>query len=387
MTVIKQAAEQGFYIATQYSGTANATEWRIWGWAIVPPLVLLGVGVLASFVRFGGYVVTLAAVVVTVGVTHRLDTWVRHHSERYPFGYDNVPDNTNKPGLQSTFDTGQWERSARSTVISIRQWLIVGALAALLLMVLAELRRRRGRQWEDRAAAVRADRRDRACRRRPAALVASSLTREPVASVVRDLRAYAAVEDRLARERIRAREAEVGSRISNAERYELYGAAPPLAISSATADLLYALARARRPLTAVEFGASHGVSTIALACALRDAGAGTLVSTELIPEKAAAARANLAAAGLDDLVELRTGDALETLRDVHGPVDLVFLDGRNDLYLDVLRLLEPVLAPGALVLADLSDDRDLAPYLAHVRAAYSSLNLLGPPGLEVTIHA
>ena len=119
VTVIKQAAEQGFYIATQYTSTANATEWRIWGWAIVPPLVVLGIGVLASFVRFGGYLVTLAAIVVTVGMTHRLDTWVRHHSERYPFGYDNVPDNTNKPGLQSTFDTGQWERSARSTVISI----------------------------------------------------------------------------------------------------------------------------------------------------------------------------------------------------------------------------------------------------------------------------
>ena len=36
VTVIKKAAEQGFYIATQYTSTSNATEWRIWGWAIVP---------------------------------------------------------------------------------------------------------------------------------------------------------------------------------------------------------------------------------------------------------------------------------------------------------------------------------------------------------------
>jgi hypothetical protein len=149
VTIIKKAAEQGVYIATQYTNTSNATEWRIWGWAIVPPLILLGLGILASFVRYGGYIVTLAAVAITIGVTHRLDTWVKHHTERYPFGYDNIPDNTNKPGLQSNYDTGQWERSARHTVLSIRQWLIVGACAALLLMVLAEVRRRRGRQWED----------------------------------------------------------------------------------------------------------------------------------------------------------------------------------------------------------------------------------------------
>jgi hypothetical protein len=149
VTVIKKAAEQGVYIATQYTNTSNATEWRIWGWAIVPPLILLGIGVLCSFVRYGGYIVTLAAIAITIGVTHRLDTWVAHHTQRYPYGYDNIPDNTNKPGLQSTFDTGQWERSARKTVISIRQWLIVGACAALLLMVLSEVRRRRGKQWEE----------------------------------------------------------------------------------------------------------------------------------------------------------------------------------------------------------------------------------------------
>ena len=149
VTLLKKTAEQGVYIATQYTSTSNATEWRIWGWAIVPPLVLLAAGLAASFVRRGGYVVTLAAIAVTIAVTHRLDTWVAHHTRRYPFGYDNIPDNTSKPGLQSTYDTGQWERSARNAVISIRQWLIVAACAALLLMVLGEVRRRRARQRDD----------------------------------------------------------------------------------------------------------------------------------------------------------------------------------------------------------------------------------------------
>ena len=149
VTLIRKAAEQGFYIATQYSNTSNATEWRIWGWAIVPPLILVAVGVLCSFVRFGGYAVSVAAIAITIAVTHRLSTWIAHHTLRYPYGYDNIPDNTNKPGLQSTYDTGQWEHSARTTIISIRQWLIIGASAALLLMVLSEVRRRRSRQWQD----------------------------------------------------------------------------------------------------------------------------------------------------------------------------------------------------------------------------------------------
>ena len=112
------------------------------------------------------------------------------------------------------------------------------------------------------------------------------------------------------------------------------------------------------------------------------------MSAELLPEKAEAAGANLAAAGLAGLVEIRSGDALETLRDVGGPVDLVFLDGRNDLYLDILRLLEPALAEHALVLADLSaGDPDLVPYLEHVRGerGYHSQRMLGEAGLEVSV--
>jgi predicted O-methyltransferase YrrM len=218
--------------------------------------------------------------------------------------------------------------------------------------------------------------------------VIASIARDPVATVLGRLRAYAELEDGRARERVRTREAELGSRLGTRERYELYGAAPPLAVSPAVGELLYILTIARRPLSAIEFGTSHGISTIYLAAALCDAGAGGAVSAELLPEKAEAARSNLAAAGLAGVVEIRTGDALETLRDVPGPVDLVFLDGRNDLYLDVLLLLEPALAANALVLADLSaGDPDLLPYLDHVRGegSYRSQRLLGEAGLEVSV--
>lgn len=140
-----------------------------------------------------------------------------------------------------------------------------------------------------------------------------------------------------------------------------------LAVSPRTATLLYVLARAQRARRIVEFGTSFGVSTLHLAAALKDNGGGRLISTEFEPGKVARARRNLEEAGLSELVEIREGDAVQTLaHDVPGPVDLVFLDGAGTLYLELTRLLGERLAPGALIVADNADG---APdYLAHVRS-------------------
>lgn len=118
-------------------------------------------------------------------------------------------------------------------------------------------------------------------------------------------------------------------------------------------ELLYLLTRARNPRCAVEFGTSFGVSTLYLAAAIRDAGGGgRVIGTEQVPAKAAAARANLAAAGLDGFVEIREGDARETLRRLDDPVDLLLLDGWPQLAMDILRIVEPGLADGATVMVD-----------------------------------
>jgi predicted O-methyltransferase YrrM len=138
-----------------------------------------------------------------------------------------------------------------------------------------------------------------------------------------------------------------------------------LAVAPETARLLYVLARATKAQAAVEFGASFGVSTLHLAAALKDNG-GRLVTTEFEPGKAAQLRKNLAAAGVADLVEVREGDALETLsRDLPARIDLVLLDGAKPLYSKVLALLEPCFAVATLVVADNSD---MCPdYVARVR--------------------
>jgi predicted O-methyltransferase YrrM len=141
----------------------------------------------------------------------------------------------------------------------------------------------------------------------------------------------------------------------------------PLAVSRETGTLLYMLARGCGARTIVEFGTSFGISTLHLAAALRDNGGGRLITTELEPSKVARARDNLTAGGLIDLVEIRQGDALQTLSvDLPETIDLILLDGAKALYPEVLSLVERRLRPGAFIVAD---NADYSPdYLARVRS-------------------
>jgi predicted O-methyltransferase YrrM len=158
-------------------------------------------------------------------------------------------------------------------------------------------------------------------------------------------------------------------------------------ISAEAGTLLYALARAIQPETVIEFGTSFGISTIYLAAAVADNGTGRVVTTELNDKKAKAAQANLQQAGVDAAVTILAGDARQTLADLPGPVGLVLLDGWKDLCLPVLRLLEPKLAPGALVAADDNDHAGMADYLQYVRDpanGYVSVSFPVDDGVEIS---
>jgi predicted O-methyltransferase YrrM len=154
-------------------------------------------------------------------------------------------------------------------------------------------------------------------------------------------------------------------------------------------QLLYALARLRRPKTIVEIGTSFGVSAIHFAAALKDNGAGRMITAELSAAKVKAAHANLDAAGLSSWVEIRQGDALSVLADTDG-IDILFLDGWKDHYVPILKSMEPRLSAGALVIGDdtkLFPDR-LAPYLAYTRDpanGYLSLDIPMGDGVELSL--
>ncbi|MER8518989.1 class I SAM-dependent methyltransferase [Mesorhizobium sp. M0644] len=159
---------------------------------------------------------------------------------------------------------------------------------------------------------------------------------------------------------------------SKTEYLDFYGRLKDLwlPVSRETGTLLYMLARGSDARMIVEFGTSFGISTLHLAAALRDNGGGRLITSEFEPSKVTRARSNLTAGGLIDMVEIREGDALQTLSvDLPETVDLLLLDGAKALYPEILSLVESRLRPGAFVVAD---NADLCPeYLERVRSTGS----------------
>lgn len=130
-----------------------------------------------------------------------------------------------------------------------------------------------------------------------------------------------------------------------------------LAVGPTEGALLYMLARAQGARRLVEFGSSFGISTLYLAAAAAE-NDGYVIGSEYYENKQRHAAANLTEAGLTERAEVRLGDARETLADIDGPVDFLFLDGDKSLYLDVLERLLPRLADEALIVADNVDHFD-----------------------------
>jgi predicted O-methyltransferase YrrM len=105
-------------------------------------------------------------------------------------------------------------------------------------------------------------------------------------------------------------------------------ALPPIQVSPPQGRLLQILARLVGARQVLEFGTLGGYSTILLARALpRD---GRLITLEANPDYADVARRSVERAGLEEIVQIRVGPALETLpgleREGAGPFDLVFID-------------------------------------------------------------
>jgi predicted O-methyltransferase YrrM len=162
-----------------------------------------------------------------------------------------------------------------------------------------------------------------------------------------------------------------------------------MAVAPEVGRLIYVLVRSRRPALVVEFGTSFGLSAIHIAAALHDNCFGRLITTEQSASKASRATQHLTQAGLSQLVEIRQGDAFQTLSAIKG-IDLLMLDGWKPLYLPLLRQLEPALSAGCLVIADdvISLSDKLAPYLTYVRDAangYVSCEIPLDDGLELSI--
>ena len=164
-----------------------------------------------------------------------------------------------------------------------------------------------------------------------------------------------------------------------------------LAAGSHSAGFLNLLIRTKGARNVVEVGTSIGYTALWLGEAARDTG-GRVVGMENFEPKHRQAVANLKRAKLDDIVEVRLGDAKEIVKDIKGPIDLVFLDAWKDDYFDYFDALLPKLSIGGCVIADNitfpeSMQELMKEYQAHVRAkpnVRSHLLSIGS-GLEMSV--
>jgi predicted O-methyltransferase YrrM len=156
------------------------------------------------------------------------------------------------------------------------------------------------------------------------------------------------------------------------------------------ANLLAQIAVIGRFASICEIGTSYGFSTLHLAVAARKTG-GRVHTIDKEPRKVAAATANLREAGLDDVVTLHQGDALEVLATIRpqAPFDFVFIDAtkeQSDAYLDAVW---PKLAPRCVLVTDNTTTHadELAAFVARLRSlpGFTSCGVAVGNGFELTV--
>lgn len=129
---------------------------------------------------------------------------------------------------------------------------------------------------------------------------------------------------------------------------------PQISISPNQGKFLQLLARLSNAKKILEVGTLAGYSTIWLARALpKD---GRLITLEFDPKHAAVAQKNINRAGLDGIVDIRIGKALDTLPQLAaegaGPFDMIFIDADKTPYKEYFDWALKLSRPGTLIVAD-----------------------------------
>jgi caffeoyl-CoA O-methyltransferase len=128
---------------------------------------------------------------------------------------------------------------------------------------------------------------------------------------------------------------------------------PLIGLNSAPGDaaMLRILVQATGAKRGVEVGTATGYGAILMGLGFEQTG-GHLITVDIDPKMVAATRANLKKVGLENVVTVIEGDALEVLPQLEGEFDFVYLDAVKSDYLKYFRALEPKLVPGAVIVAD-----------------------------------
>jgi caffeoyl-CoA O-methyltransferase len=135
-----------------------------------------------------------------------------------------------------------------------------------------------------------------------------------------------------------------------ADRTRATLAFPTMMVGALEGRFLEFLVHALRPRLVLEIGTYSGYSSLSMAAGLPPGG--RIVTCEVNPVHAEAARAHVAASPHADRIEVLEGPALESVARLDGPFDFVFIDADKSNYLAYLEAVLPKLAPGGIIVAD-----------------------------------
>jgi caffeoyl-CoA O-methyltransferase len=138
----------------------------------------------------------------------------------------------------------------------------------------------------------------------------------------------------------------------------------------------------------LEIGTSNGYSSIWIAMGLRQQ-RGHLLTIEIDEGRAKLAQANFRAAGLDSVITLKRGDALEEVPRLRGPYDFIFIDAWKHDYVKYLDMVIPIVRPGGVIVAhNVSDLREeLTDFIRAVQTnpqLKTTIESPGPGGFSVS---
>jgi caffeoyl-CoA O-methyltransferase len=135
-----------------------------------------------------------------------------------------------------------------------------------------------------------------------------------------------------------------------AEETRASTSAPGMMVGTLEGRFLTALVAMLRPRSVLEIGTFTGYSALSMAEALPPGG--RIVTCDISEEHAAIARKHIGAGPYADRIEIRVGPAIDTIADLPGPFDLVFIDADKAGYLAYYEATLPKLSPDGVIAVD-----------------------------------
>jgi caffeoyl-CoA O-methyltransferase len=126
--------------------------------------------------------------------------------------------------------------------------------------------------------------------------------------------------------------------------------APQMMVGRLEGQFLRVLVRSLRARRILELGTFTGYSSISMAVALP--ADGRVITCDVNEETNAIARRYAQEAGVEDRIDYRLGPALETIAQLDGPFDLVFIDADKPNYVNYYEATLPLLGDGGLIVVD-----------------------------------